>query len=310
MRYYSGTTIGIQGFLIVLISVITSVTFANSFFFSLICELVSRSGDFDTNYISLILGVVLAAVGVIQVLLAKKSGFGFFMVVVSIFFAPSILETTDINWAGLFGWQFELEAGLPAGIVLLFLSLVIISQIIITLVMRFDTTAEMNQIRGFSRDEVRTTYFRQVAWCLGIVFSILVIMAGIFLAVESISSVLVTSFPDVKIDVLFAGAGCVIVLVIVIYLAIISGHLSEKNVGHLQSAGANAGEGSVGIIEETVTGYKGDNPWACPRCGSDLVRQYRVSGGDDSNSYSWESQCMKCNTVWRWDEYEISETTK
>ena len=300
MKYYSGLTIGLHGFLILVISIISAVVFTNSFIYNLLYSLISKIVSFENVYPFTAVTLLVALSGAKLIILDKEVRSGFLMIIVTCLCLPAVLETAGIRWLEIFGLE-TVWKGMSAPALLLFCAVIILSFILLAMTLHIDKNAALNKERGFTKEEIDTIYTKQISACLGTVFVTLVVIAVIYGTVVFTGFTVGNMFGNVKVDILFSGAASVLLLLSVLYISLISGHIPENARRKWKPFGRNKVTPEINEPSEIT---EQSNPWVCPRCGSDRVRQYQVATDNTkeslNNPYSWESHCLDCQQTWRW----------
>ncbi|NLE09597.1 MAG: hypothetical protein GX631_10130, partial [Dehalococcoidales bacterium] len=228
MKYYSGLTIGLHGFLILVISIISAVVFTNSFIYNLAYSLISKIVSFENVYPVMAVSLLVALSGAKLVMLDKEVRSGFFMIIVTCLCLPAVLETANIRWLEIFGLETAWR-GMSAPALLLFCAVIVLSFILLAMTLHIDKNAALNKERGFTKEEIDNTYTKQIFACLGTVFAALVVIAVIYGTVVFTGFTVGNMFGNVKVDILFSGAVCVLLILSVLYVSLISGHIPENS---------------------------------------------------------------------------------
>ena len=316
MRYWSGLTISIQALLVILLSVIAVIAFSNSFVFSYLVPVISRIKAFEPVHISIILSVILILIGALQIMVRRTPNVGFFMFFVVILLIPSVLATTNINWAQIMGWQLDTELEPPRSLVFLFIALVTIGYILLRITMQADSSALAASSLGFNREEINTAYFKQHTWSLVIISGTAAIVLVIYLVTNYIDSVLKAGFSGLSVDILLVGILCILVLIAVVYISVVRGRLPLKirQTSETKRVSPDAAREQISRTERAPLSMSlARSPWVCPYCGSDSTRQYQISSvvhiqGEEIEKLVWESQCNSCGSTWRWSDSDVGES--
>lgn len=225
MRYWSGLTLGIQAFLVLLLSFVAVYIFSNSFVFPPLVSAVSALANIGPMQISIILAALLILVGSLQIIVRREPRIGFFIFLVAIFLIPSLLATTTTDWAQILGLEFETEAELPWGIVLLFTTLTILGYVVLRFTTKHNSLALAAADRGFDRKEVGAAYINKHIWGFLIIVGAIVIVFLIYLVSNQIEQALSGSLGGVPMGILFIGVICSLVLIAVAYAFLVRGRL-------------------------------------------------------------------------------------
>lgn len=316
MRYWSGLTISIQAFFVLLLSVIAVIAFSNSFIFSYLVSAISQLKAFEPVHISIILAVILIVIGSLQVIVRRTPDVGFFMFFIVALLIPSVLATTNIDWAQIMGWQLDAELGLPRALVFLFIAVVIIGYIALRLTMQTNSSALAASSSGFDREEINTAYFKQHVWGLVIISGTAAIVLVIYLVTNYIDSILRVGFSQISVDILLVGILCVLVFIAVVYITLVQGRLPLKirQTSEPKRVSPDTAGEQVYRTERTRPSMSlARSPWVCPYCGSDSTRQYQTSSivhieEKEIEKRVWESQCNSCGNTWRWSDSDVGES--
>jgi len=296
LRYWSGLTLGIQAFLVLLLSFVAVYIFSNSFVFPPLVSAVSTLANIGPMQISIILAALLILVGSLQIIVRREPRIGFFIFLVAIFLIPSLLAT-------------------PWGIVLLFTTLTILGYVVLRFTTKHNSLALAAADRGFDRKEVGAAYINKHIWGFLIIVGAIVIVFLIYLVSNQIEQALSGSLRGVPMGILFIGVICSLVLIAAAYAFLVRGRYPF---GTRPTATTN-GSGLGTIIErqdqpvETPASLSQEpGPLICPYCGSSSTQQYRrstlvsVKEGTTQN-YEWDSRCNSCGSTWVWNDSDIEE---
>jgi len=225
LRYWNGLTISIQAFFVLLLSLIAVFAFSNSFVFPPLLSVISKLNAFEPVHISIILAGILVLVGSIQVIVRTEPNVGSFISLTVILLTPSVVATTNIDWAQIMGWQLDTELALPQGLVFLFTALSVIGYIVLRLTIQHNSSALTASAHGFDKKEISTAYFKKHIWGFLMIASAAIIVLLIYLSSNYIGQALGVIFPQISVDILVVGILCIIVLIAVAYAFLVRGRL-------------------------------------------------------------------------------------
>jgi len=290
-------------------------TFSHSFVFPTLVSIVSTLSTLGPVQISIIMAALLILVGSLQIIVRREPRIGFFIFLVVISLIPSLLATTTTDWAQILGLEFEAEAELPWGIVLLFTTLTILGYVVLRFTAKHNSLALAAADRGFNRKEVGAAYINKHIWGLLIIVGAMVIVLLVFLVSNQIERALSGSLRGMPMGILLIGIICSLILIIVAYAFLVRGRVPF---GMHLTATTNGSRFST-IIEQQdqpveIPAGLSQEPghWVCPYCGSSSTQQYRrstlvsVKEGKTQN-YEWESRCNSCGGTWVRNDSDIEE---
>lgn len=223
MRYFNRRTVGIQAILVLLLSISAVYVFSSSFAFTALSNLLSRYFSIEPMYLFAILTILILLAGLSLVLMKKNPSVGNFVSLVALFYIPSSLASSTINWTQILGLEFQMKTDLSP-ILMLLLSLLVVTGYVLLRFTVIDNRLALEAVGfGYHKEDLDNVSRSEHIWMFLIVATATVAAFAIYLVSVQINNTLAQTLQTIRGNMFLLGIIFSLIFIGIVYIVIVRG---------------------------------------------------------------------------------------
>lgn len=239
MKFWNRLTFGIQAILILLLSIGAVYVFSSSFAFAALLNLLSRFFSIEPMYLFAILTILIMLAGISLVLIPNNPSVGKFVSLVALFYIPSLLASSTINWSQILGLEFQMKTDLSPMLMLLFSLSVVAGYILLKFTVSNNRLVLEAVGLGYYKEDLDNVYRSKHIWMFVIVTTATVAAFAIYLVSVQINNTLAGTLQTIRGNMLLLGIISSLILIGTVYIFLVRGRQPipiQKTIGKVPTS--------------------------------------------------------------------------